>query len=88
MFTVTLHSGVSGAPLLEAVEHKGVGRDVAYVTEDPREFFLVIESSTWTGRSPWPRRWRPRGPAAYKPLKDARIGRIVSLSSDQGMDLQ
>ena len=44
-FKVTLHSGVSGRPLLEAVEHQGVGRDVAYVTEDPREFFLVIEPS-------------------------------------------
>lgn len=45
LFTVALHSGVSGRPLLEAVNHQGLGRDVAYVTEDPREFFLVIESS-------------------------------------------
>jgi hypothetical protein len=44
VFTVALHSGVSGRPLLEAVSHQGPGRDVAYVTEDPREFFLVIES--------------------------------------------
>jgi hypothetical protein len=28
-----------------AVEHRGPGRDVAYVNEDPREFFLVIEST-------------------------------------------
>ena len=50
MFTVALHSGVSGRPLLDAVSHQGIGRDVAYVTEDPREFFLVIESSNldWT----------------------------------------
>ena len=49
-FRVTLHSGVSGRPLLEAVEHMGTGRDIAYVTEDPREFFLLIESSNldWT----------------------------------------
>jgi hypothetical protein len=49
-FKVTLHSGVSGRPLVEAVDHKGAGRDVAYVTEDPREFFLLIESSNlaWT----------------------------------------
>ena len=49
-FTVTLHSGVSGRSLLEAVQHKGAGRDVAYVTEDPREFFLVIDASglDWT----------------------------------------
>src|SRR5262245_2925456 len=45
VFTVALHSGVSGRTLLDAVSHTGVGRDVAYVTEDPREFFLVIESS-------------------------------------------
>jgi hypothetical protein len=45
VFTVALHSGVSGRPLLEAVNHQGIGRDVAYVTEDPREFFLVIEST-------------------------------------------
>ena len=50
LFTVTLHSGVSGRPLLEAVKHSGAGRDVAYVTEDPREFFLVIDASNldWT----------------------------------------
>jgi hypothetical protein len=45
VFTVALHSGVSGRPLLEAVSHQGIGHDVAYVTEDPREFFLVIESA-------------------------------------------
>ena len=45
VFTVALHSGVSGRTLLEAVRHTGVGRNRAYVTEDPREFFLVIESS-------------------------------------------
>jgi len=44
VFTVALHSGVSGRTLLDAVSHQGPGRDVAYVTEDPREFFLVIES--------------------------------------------
>ena len=44
VFTVALHSGVSGRPLLDAVSHQGPGRAVAYVTEDPREFFLVIES--------------------------------------------
>jgi len=30
---------------MTAVDHIGVGRDVAYVSEDPRAFFLVIESS-------------------------------------------
>ena len=49
-FKITLHSGVSGRSLLEAVNHEGPGRDVAYVTEDPREFFLVIDPSNldWT----------------------------------------
>ena len=47
---ITLHSGVSGRSLVEAVDHKGTGRDVAYVSEDPREFFLVIDASNleWT----------------------------------------
>jgi hypothetical protein len=40
-----LHSGVSGRSLLQAVSHRGIGRDVTYVTEDPREFFLVIDGS-------------------------------------------
>src|SRR5262245_2932788 len=45
LLTIALHSGVSGRPLLDVVSHSGLGRDVTYVTEDPREFFLVIESS-------------------------------------------
>ena len=49
-FKVTVHSDVSGRPLLVAVDHKGVGRDTTYVYEDPRAFFLVIESANldWT----------------------------------------
>ncbi len=43
-FRVVLHSSVSGRPLLVAVEHRGVGRDISYVNEDPREFFIVVES--------------------------------------------
>lgn len=42
---VSLHSAVSGRPLAVAVEHRGVGRDTTYVTEDPREFYLLIESA-------------------------------------------
>jgi hypothetical protein len=42
---ISVHSGVSGRFLAMAVEHRGPGRDVAYVNEDPREFFLVIEST-------------------------------------------
>ena len=43
-FRITVHSDVSGRPLLVAVDRHGPGRDVAYVTEDPRQFFLVIDS--------------------------------------------
>jgi len=45
LFHVVVHSAVSGRPLQEAVEHQGDGRGVAYVTEDPRLYHLVIESS-------------------------------------------
>jgi hypothetical protein len=43
-FRVVVHSAVSGRPLALAVEHRGPGHDIAYVTEDPRLFHLVIES--------------------------------------------
>ena len=49
-FRVTLHSDVSGRPLLVAVDVSGVRRDTTYVTEDPRSFFLAVESANldWT----------------------------------------
>jgi hypothetical protein len=49
-FRVTLHSDVSGRPLLVAVDVRGVGREATYVTEDPRSFFLAVESANldWT----------------------------------------
>jgi hypothetical protein len=49
-FRVTLHSDVSGRSLLVAVDVRGVGRDTTYVTEDPRPFFLVVDSANldWT----------------------------------------
>ena len=49
-FRVTLHSDVSGRSLLVAVDVRGVGRDTTYVTEDPRPFFLAVESANldWT----------------------------------------
>jgi len=43
-FRVTVRSGVSGRPLSVAVDHHGLGRDVAYVTDDPRPYYLEIES--------------------------------------------
>ena len=44
-FRVTLHSDVSGRPLVLAVDARGVGRDTTYVNEDPRSFFLAVESA-------------------------------------------
>lgn len=49
-FHVMVHSAVSGRPIALAVDHRGVGHDVAYINEDPHLFHLVIESSDvdWT----------------------------------------
>lgn len=44
-FKVEVHSAISGRPLIYAVDHKGTGHDTVYVTEDPRLFYLVIESA-------------------------------------------
>jgi hypothetical protein len=45
-FRLTLHSAISGRPLAQAVDHRGVGADTAYVGEDPRVFFLVVDSDS------------------------------------------
>jgi hypothetical protein len=49
-FRVTVHSDVSGRPLILAVDSRGVGADTTYVIEDPRSFFLAVESANvdWT----------------------------------------
>ncbi|HLX45232.1 MAG TPA: hypothetical protein VKR43_17415 [Bryobacteraceae bacterium] len=44
-FKVDVHSAISGRPLIAAVDYSGVGHDMTYVTEDPRLFYLVIDSS-------------------------------------------
>lgn len=44
-FTLTFHSAISGRPLVTAVEQDGNGEGTAYVTEDPRIFFAVVEST-------------------------------------------
>jgi len=44
-FRVIVHSSVSGRFVGVAVDHQGPGNGIAYVSEDPREFFLVVESS-------------------------------------------
>ena len=50
IFRVTVHSDVSGRALVLAVDARGVGHDITYVSEDPRPFFLSVESSNleWT----------------------------------------
>lgn len=44
-FQLTIHSSISGRPLQLAVDQKGPGADTAYVNEDPRVFFAVIEAN-------------------------------------------
>jgi hypothetical protein len=44
-FRVTVHSDVSGRSLVQAVDARGVGSATAFVTEDPRPFFLAVESA-------------------------------------------
>lgn len=49
-FRLTVHSDVSGRSLVVAVDARGVARDTTYVNEDPRPFFLAVESANldWT----------------------------------------
>jgi hypothetical protein len=44
-FRVHLHSAISGRPLQTVVDHKGPGRDTAFLSDDPRVSYLVIESN-------------------------------------------
>jgi hypothetical protein len=44
-FRLSLHSAISGRPLLVAVDHRGVGHDMAEIQEDPRVFYFVVESA-------------------------------------------
>jgi hypothetical protein len=44
-FRLTLHSAISGRPLVQAVDHRGVGADTSYVSEDPRVFYVVVDSA-------------------------------------------
>lgn len=49
-FHATVHSAVSGRPLLEEIIHQGPGHGTAYVNEDPRLFDIDVESANedWT----------------------------------------
>lgn len=40
-----LQSAVSGRPLQEAVNQNGPGEGMAYVAEDPRIFYILVESA-------------------------------------------
>ena len=44
-FLLTIHSAISGRPLQVAVEQRGPGRNTAYINEDPRMFYAVVESA-------------------------------------------
>jgi hypothetical protein len=45
IFRATVHSAVSGRPLVVAIDHHSIGRDTAYIQEDPRSFYLVVDSA-------------------------------------------
>ena len=49
-FRLTVMSAISGRSLQVAVDVRGVGHNIAYVTDDPRSFYAVVESSNveWT----------------------------------------
>ena len=44
-FRLTIHSAISGRPLLLAVDHRGAGHDISYMNESPRTFYGVVESA-------------------------------------------
>lgn len=49
-FVLTANSAVSGRPITELVDHEGPGEGFGYVNDDPRQYYLVIESNDldWT----------------------------------------
>src|ERR1700752_4362649 len=44
-FKLILGSSISGRPIQAAVDSKGARHDVAYVSEEPRTFYLKVESA-------------------------------------------
>jgi hypothetical protein len=44
-FRLILQSAVSGRALEEPVDEKGLGEGTAYVAEDPRVFYMTVESA-------------------------------------------
>ena len=49
-FHVTVHSGDSGRLILDAIDVEGAARETTEVSEQPRRYYLVVESSNvdWT----------------------------------------
>jgi hypothetical protein len=49
-FRLIVHSSVSGRFVTVAADHQGAGSGIAYMAEEPRQFFFDIESSglNWT----------------------------------------
>lgn len=44
-FHVEVHSAVSGRPIMDAILQHGNGQGIAYVSEEPRLYELIIESN-------------------------------------------
>jgi hypothetical protein len=44
-FRLILQSAISGRPLQETVDQKGPGQGTAYAAEDPRAFYILVESA-------------------------------------------
>ena len=44
-FRLILHSAISGRALQEPVDEKGLGQGTAYTAEDPRVFYMTVESA-------------------------------------------
>jgi hypothetical protein len=50
VFRLNAHSAISGRLLQQVVDHVGAGSGVGYVQQDPRVFYVVVESTqlSWT----------------------------------------
>jgi hypothetical protein len=44
-FKLILGSSISGRAILTVVDRKGAGRDIAYVSEEARTFYIKVESA-------------------------------------------
>lgn len=44
-FRATFHSAVSGRPIARTVDTQGAGADTSYAHEEPRNYYVVVEST-------------------------------------------